>query len=302
MNSIVLLFVLNSLVALGGKLFSKLCSNNVTSNSKSAYVLFLAVNCLFACGFFWMFGGFQIHLNLTTILYSLLYALIITGILIVSLLIYQYATIAAVNIIPSSFSLLGSMLIGYAFFGEQIGWHTCLRVALMLLASFLIFLDRKPNDPEADPLKPKKKIFPMIAIFAVYILFGYANTIVTKSFAISKQVTDDNSFFFMTNAFIVFGALIVLAVEFFKARESLMRSLTLLKPRKLISLAGNTVCSNIGSLLSLRLVALMDVSLYSPIGTAVGIFLAIVSSWIFRERLGLYSYLAAAISVVAVIL
>ena len=302
MDSIVLLFLISSLVSLGAKLFQKLCSDTVVGDSKSAYVLFLAVNGLFACGFFWLFGGLRIHLNLTTLIYSLVYAAVLTMLLIANLLVYQYATIAAVNIIPTGFSLLGSMLIGYAFFGEEIGWRTVVRIAIMIVASVLIFFDRKPLHPEQDKLEPKKKLFPMIAVFAAVILFGYGNTIVTKSFAISPNVTDANSFFFMTNAVMVLGALAVLAVGFVKERKSVQSALILLKPKKLISLAGNTLCSNVGSLISLRIVALMDVSIATPISSAVGIFLAIVSSWIFRERLGLYSYLAAAISVVAVIL
>jgi len=302
MDSIVLLFLFSSLVSLGAKIFQKLCSDNVVGDSKSAYLLFLAVNALFACGFFWFFGGFRIHLNLTTLIYSLIYAVVVAMSLIANLLVYKYATITAASIIPTGFSLLGSMLIGYAFFSEEIGWRTVVRIALMIAASVLIFFDRISLDPKQDKPEPPKKLFPMIAVFAAVILFGYGNTIVTKSFAISPNVTDANSFFFMTNAFMVLGALIALGVGFFKARKSVQSALMLLKPKKMISLVGNTFCSNVGSLLSLRIVVRMDVSIYTPINSAVGIFLAIVSSWIFRERLGLYSYLAAAVSVVAVIL
>lgn len=301
MHSIVLLFFLQSLAALGGKVFTKLCSHSIAGRSTCAYALFLTVNGLVACVFFFISGGLAIHLNLSTLIYSILYAAVITLSLIASILAYKHATVAAVSIIPTGFSLLGSMLIGYAFFEEAIGARTVARVAVMLCASLLIFLDQRKHRVSPTEVK-KKKLAPTIAVFTAVILFGYGNTIVTKSFAISPHVTDANSFFFMTNALIVIGALLVLLVEGLKSRESLQASLFLLKPKSLLSLSGNTVCSNVGSLLSLRLVALMDVSLYTPIASAVGILLAIVGSWIFRERLGLYSYLAAAVACVAILL
>ena len=91
-------------------------------------------------------------------------------------------------------------------------------------------------------------------------------------------------------------------MECFKNRENFRNSIKLLKPRRFISLAGNTVCSNVGSLVGLQIMAQMDVSVYSSISSAIGIFLAVIGSWIFRERLGFLAYLAAAIACVAVIL
>jgi len=158
MDSIVLLFLFSSLVSLGAKIFQKLCSDNVVGDSKSAYLLFLAVNALFACGFFWFFGGFRIHLNLTTLIYSLIYAVVVAMSLIANLLVYKYATITAASIIPTGFSLLGSMLIGYAFFSEEIGWRTVVRIALMIAASVLIFFDRIPLDPKQDKPELQKKV------------------------------------------------------------------------------------------------------------------------------------------------
>lgn len=304
MNSIVLLFVISSLAALGGKLLSKLCSDNVVGGSTSAYTLFLTVNGLVACFFFWLFGGFRIALNRATLIYSIVYAIVITFILIFGLLIYKLATIAGVNIISAGFSLLGSMLIGYLLFDETIDLRTALRVLVMLIASILVFFDLREHDPSKDErIKPsRKKRLLTVGVFAGSILSGYANVIVTKAFSRSPNVTDENSFFFMTNAWIVLGALVVIAVTLAQNRKALIPSLSLLKPKKLFSLAGNTFCSNVGSLIYLRLITLMDVSLYTPISSAVGMVLAVVSSWLFRERLGILSYLATALACVAFIL
>ena len=79
-------------------------------------------------------------------------------------------------------------------------------------------------------------------------------------------------------------------------------SVALLRPRRLISLAGNTVCSNISSLVGIWIVAQMDISVYTPIGSALGIVVGVVASLIFREKLGIFSYLAAAVACAALII
>jgi hypothetical protein len=41
---------------------------------------------------------------------------------------------------------------------------------------------------------------------------------------------------------------------------------------------------------------------FSPISSAIGILVGVIGSMLFRERLGIFSYIAAAASVIAVIL
>jgi drug/metabolite transporter (DMT)-like permease len=46
----------------------------------------------------------------------------------------------------------------------------------------------------------------------------------------------------------------------------------------------------------------MDLSVYTPVSSAIGVIVAVIASVIFRERLGIFSYLAAAVACVAVII
>ena len=111
-----------------------------------------------------------------------------------------------------------------------------------------------------------------------------------------------NSFFFWSNAILLVGALLLIAFLLIKEKSSLFESLSILHPKKLISLAGNTVCSNIGSIVALLLVAQMDLSVYTPVASAIGVIVAVIASVIFREKLGIFSYLAAAVACAAVII
>ena len=83
------------------------------------------------------------------------------------------------------------------------------------------------------------------------------------------------------------------------------------KPRELIKMftaknlicwGGSTVCSNVGSLLTVKLLAIVDISIYTPVWSALGVIISLTASIIFREKLGIFSYLAAAVACVAVII
>lgn len=302
--NVAILFFFSALAALGGKIFAKLCSNHVVGSSVAKYTLFLSVNGAVACLFFWISGGFRLALNLTTLFYSAVYALIITVILISGLMVYRFATIAGVNILSSAFGLVGSLVMGALLFDESIGARHLIRVGIMLVAVLLVFLDARRHESKEERRPPRARVHTVkkIAVLAAMLLSGLANTAITKAFAVSKSVTDENSFFFFTNALIVLGAAVIFLIVCGKMPCQFRESVKLLHPKQLVSLAGNTVCSNVGSLIGLRIMVLLPVSVYSPISSAVGIFLSLISSWIFRERLGLYSYLAAAVACVAIIL
>ena len=67
-------------------------------------------------------------------------------------------------------------------------------------------------------------------------------------------------------------------------------------------MAGNVICSNVGSLMGILLIALIDVSVYSPVTSALTILAGVAGSLLLRERLGLLSYLAAALACVAMVI
>ena len=70
----------------------------------------------------------------------------------------------------------------------------------------------------------------------------------------------------------------------------------------MIAIAGNTVCGNISSIVSVLIMAQLDVSIYSPISSALGIIVGVIGSLMFKEKLGVYAYIAAAVSCIAVII
>ena len=73
---ILMLLVIYMLSSVGSTSFSKATSKVVSGASRAKYSLFLIVNGLTACFFFWIFGGFKLDVKLPTLIYSAIYDLI----------------------------------------------------------------------------------------------------------------------------------------------------------------------------------------------------------------------------------
>ena len=300
MNVPLLLF-LSAIVSLGARAFSKLSSNIVIGHSKARYALFYAINSTVACAFFIVADEFRVELNLLTFIYSLVFALLVAASLFVSLWMLKFATISGVNILSSSFSLVLSSAMGFLAFSEELTAIKLLRIALMILAAVFVFLDEgrksKQKSAKNSGLCALLRLGLAVTVSAV---ISCLVTLVTKLYTNSDAVASDNSFFFWSNAILLVGSLMFIAFLLIKEKSSFIDSLSLLRPRKLVSLAGNTVCSNIGSVIALLLVAQMDLSVYTPVASAIGVIVAVIASVIFREKLGIFSYLAATVACVAV--
>ena len=296
-----LLFLILVLVGIGSKVFSKLCSNMLNQNSAAKYSLVLVVNSIVACLFFGCSVGFRIFANGATLLYAVVYAAIAAVSIISGVIVYRYASISNVNIVSSSCGMICTAMIGWMFFSEIVHLSNVFRLFVMLVAIVFVFLDQKKKETVSEGRK-KSNNFSLALIIAVITACGCANTVVLKAFATSEKVTDENSFFFFTNVFLLIGSLIVYTVACLKKQGEFKDSVKLLYPKKMIAIAGNTVCSNISSLVSILIVAQLDISIYSPISSALGIIVGMIGSLMFRERLGVFAYAAAIAAGIAVIL
>jgi drug/metabolite transporter (DMT)-like permease len=171
----------------------------------------------------------------------------------------------------------------------------------MLVAIVFVFLDQRKNET-GSPERKRGNAISLVLILAVITASVCGNTVVLKSFAMSERVTDENSFFFFTNVFLLIASLAVFAVVCLRRPGELQSALQLLQPKKLVAIAGNTVCSNVSSLVSVLIVAQLDVSIYSPIASALEIIVGVAGSLLFKEKLGVFAYIAAIAACIAVIL
>ena len=301
---IVLLFALFALVGIGANVFSKLCSNTVTHDSTARYSLVLIINSIVACFFFLCFSGFRIRLNTQTLIFASVYALVVALSVISNVIVYRYASISNVNVISSACAMICTAALGVLFFSEDFNLTSAARIVIMMLAILFVFADQRAHQKNeaSAPEQGKRGLLALIALIALISIAGCANTVVLKLFSDSPTVTDENSFFFFTNVVLCLGSAIVFLIACLSKKGELRDSLSLLRPKELFSIAGKTVVSNISSLLSIFIIARVDMIVFSPISSAIGILVGVIGSMLFRERLGKFSYIAAVASVIAVVL
>lgn len=303
---ILMLLVIYMLSSVGSTSFSKATSKVVSGASRAKYSLFLIVNGLTACFFFWIFGGFKLDVNLPTLIYSAIYALIVALILILTMIAYRMVSVSGVNIIKSGCGLLGTSAIGFILFSEELSLNSLIRIAVMTVAIVFTFIDAKRNEGGEESRVSEKKdagvTLKLAIVLALIAIVCCANTVTLKYYTLEERVADENSLFFFTNLIISIGCGAVLLFDAIVKKGKSNDTGDIFKLRALLPIVGNTLCSNVGSLVGILLLAQMQVSVYTPVISALGIVAGVIGSLIFRERLGVFSYLAAAAAIIAVII
>ena len=282
------------------KTLSKYCSNIVSASSVASYSLYLMFNGAIACIFFFISSNFKLSINLATALYSLIFAFVVIMSLI-GIFMYRFTNIATVTILTSACGLVATSALGIILFDEAITVNKIIQILIMLVAVTLTFYDKNKRSKKSEDMKkPKRNILLLLAVTAIVTVASSSSTIITKYYALDTRVADESSFFFFTNLFLMLIAAIFFTVDSIISKERFKDALTLLHPKKSIGLIGKTVFSNIYSLVGILLIAIIDVSAYSPLSSAIVIISGVIASIIWRERLGVLSYLAALIACVVV--
>jgi len=294
-------FLMVSLLLLGEQTFSKLSSNLVTGEGKASYSMFMMVNGIVACCFFWLSSGLKLAVNPVTLAYAAANAATVAVSLVSTLVAYRLVKIAAVNILCSATTLISGLVFGYFVFDESMNRTVIWKMILMFLSVGAIFLDERGKGEVSENAVPNRK-GKITAALVGLIFVCFSGTLIGKSFAVSERVTDEKTYFFFTNVLLVLGAGVVFTWQCIRQKGELRRSLQLLKPLRLLYLSGSTVCTNLSGIIKIGLMAQMAVSVYNPMISALGVVVGVASSLVFREKLGIFAYIAAGFACAALII
>ena len=288
--------------------FSKATSKVVAGASRAKYSLFLTVNGLIACFFFWLFGGFSVTATRATLIFGAIYAVIVAASILLNMAAYGMVSVTGVNVILNGCGLLCTSAMGALLFGEELSIKNIIRILIMLVAIALTFIDTKRRGGLAEKSEDsqkkagKGKMARLVTVLVLIVAVSCANTVTLKYFTLAEGAADNNSFFFFTNVFLSAGCGMVLLFETVRRKGRIDEAAEIFKPRAILPIVGNTAASNIGSLVGVILLSQIDVLVYTPISSAVGIISGVVGSLIFKEKLSIYSYLAALVALAAVII
>lgn len=262
---------------------------------------------LFALFYFWALNGFHLEFNPTVILYGLIYGIIVIVSLVPSVFVYNYASFAFISFVSGSMNLILSLLMGMILFSEVITVEKILRVVIMLCATAVMFIGRNSNKAETEvanesKTEKRKKLIIVLSIIAFSALLTAAGTAVLKYYSADTNVTDQNSFFFITN---IFSSLLVLPVLPFTMKRDKIKLYDLwkmVKSKRTVYSAVTTLNSNINSIVQLLLLGMMEVSIYTPLSSAFSFAAVAVAIPIIGEKLNRYTIIATLLAILSVVL
>lgn len=289
------------LVSVSYSLSSKFCSNSATQSGPEGYGVYLLVTAVVACIFFFCSNHFQITATLPTLLYAMGYAAIAILCNIYGLKVLLYADGASVTVISSACGLITTSGIGILLFQETLDWLKAARIFTMLCAILCIFLDVRKKD-EPAPKGKRKKSLSFLLVMTALILGNSASVILLKYYSMAKNVADENSLFFFTNVFMILAILPWSIIRLKRNPNRMADFLPMLRLKSLSAITLSTLSSNINSLISVRLIRIMDVSVYTPVTSATGIISGLATSFILREKIGKWSMLAALLAFASILI
>ena len=292
-----------------GKVASKTCSNIIAAkSSRIKYFIYLIIVGIIACGVLFTLNGFKVSCNPRTLLYALVYSVICSVIAVCGLEIMKYANISGVLVLSSLGSLISSALVGAFIFGEDIAPKTLVKMGIMFIPAVLTFIEAKQSQKESAKKRGKSAIIKLAVILLILITVRCGNNVLIKLYRMDSGVTDISSMFIFTNLFQSLTSLVPLIVYVIRKhstpelRAEIADAKSILRLLPIIAIIANTTTSNVVSLISAELIGLMDISLYTPTVSALGMISGVIASFIYRERHGVFFYISAALAVIAVII
>ena len=223
----------------------------------------------------------------------------------VTIVIYKYADIATVNVTRSSLSLLCSTLVGFIIFNETITSNKIVRIVLMLMAVFCIFLDGRQqlgntNFNESSKKNKKHCIVMFVLINLMRIPALCFSAFQNKLVASTNFVPDMNSYFFMTNVFMILFVLIWICFIIRKDNSNVLQCIAIIKSKSFIPIVVLILVGSISAVLNVEILKYMDVSVFSPMSSAFSFIGAAIASIIFKEKIGKWVWCAVALAICAV--
>ena len=292
----ILLFACFFVLTVGISFSQRKCSEFVCDNRLISKAVYLVLNSLVGCTSFFLLSGCQIHVDGKIALFGFLFSLVCVGNVLSGLYALKYCLAASVTSTQNGGSMVILAVLGFLLWNEVPTTLRLVAIAVMLVAIYCIFKETKSGDAETAPLG-KRLLF-----LGLVLLFWVLTTVMNKLFSQYGDEAYNNSYFFMTNVFMVAYGVMFVAVYCIRHRFPTETVKALIKPKRMVWIAANTVIGNFQSLVGLLLVGMVEISVYSVVGTSLAIISGVAVSAILRQKMTKYTYISVVLAIIAVIL
>ena len=303
---VIIIFALIFIIHIVSMVLHKSCSNLLSTKGSAGKAVYILITGVFSGFLYFAYSGFSLEINATCILFSFLYGICST-IAGITITIYNYADVATVSVTKSSLSLILNSMVGFIIFSEPVELNRIIKLILTLTVVFLVFLNSK-NDIEHGShndralLRKKENFIKFLLLIGiqlpVFIFGAYQSKMVAKY----NIVPDLNSYYCLTNLFMVLFGIIWILYLAHKDRKSISECISMVRSKSIFTILLLLVIGTFSALLGVIILKYIDISVYSPLNSAITFIGSAIVSILFREKLGKLIWLAVTISIVAVII
>ena len=292
-----------ALSMIGDKATNKLTSVVMDGENRSTYYSHCAIRSLVACLFFFMLGGFSISINTKTLLFSLGYGLSILAYILINLFSLRFMNVLGAGILSTPLNLILTAVMGVLLWEEDITLSRYLAIILTSVSALLIFIDirhlaKQDNKGKSDAGRVNLKAY--IPLMLLSVVFAVIQNLFLKAFAISTDVTDENSFYFLTNFVILAWGLIMLGIQSFSNIGEVKTGLkSFFTFKRALPSVSNVLLGNVAAIALMPILKEIEISNFTPLSSAYMIIVSVFVSLLFKERLGIFSYISALVAIAA---
>jgi len=251
------------------------------------------VNGIFGCVYFLFLCKFNIQMNFTTFAFSFGYAMIVFNSLVISVVALSKMSIPVKAVVGMLGSVLGSVVVGRIFFDEKIAANSVLAILFLFAAVIAPYIKNDELKMGKNPLGVCIWLFLTFAVSSVYLKFYTEN----------PNSLDANNMFFMTNFICLIICALAVIICMIAKKQYRSNMLNAIGIKHIANIGLRTALSNISSIITVFIISVMDVSVYTVITSSLGLIAGVlVSRLIFCEDLTWKNYVSVAFAVISVIL
>lgn len=289
----VLYYILALITAtIGG--FTPVLKKNYVNNTRNIVTngdIYLIVNITAATLYFFLLSGCNVPLNLPTMIFSMVFAVIGYFSVLLGLVAYNYAAVVYITVISGALGTILPFLYEYIFTDIVFTPQKIISVFFRVLAIGVILLFNRTE-------RVSKK---GILICLICGIIAGASGITVRMYARFPGVESDGSFFFWTNIFhlplILWG---VLKKTNIKTIASDMKHI---KWYNYVFALGGMLINNAITFVSIEIMRQISGTVYSVISGSMSLLAsAVISAFIYKESVTLQTFVSVLLSIVAVVL
>jgi drug/metabolite transporter (DMT)-like permease len=283
--------------------FTKTYEGTVRQTTVTSLVM-LVVTSLIGTVLYLFVGGFRVEFSSISVFWAVLFALVMIPYYMIGIKVLSLGSLA----VYSMFMMLGGMLVpffyGVWFLQESVSAAQIL--GTVLLTGFIILQAISQSDfkqASKEKQSAKTKITFFVLCLVIFILNGLTG-VIAKAHQISESSVDEVSFTVISCALTAIFSMILLAFEFLRNRKEKSRQVMMtLKIKPLCSMALIGVSAYTGNFLHLLAANNVPASVQFPlVSGGVIVLSALVSAFVFKEKISKKEWLSIAGSFVSTVL